>query len=298
MLSNLLSALLLVAPAAAQSPGLTLEIRPAKSELLTGEPLLIVGRATSTTGAQLRASSGLRILVGREGALRPLEPSFAVAVLTGDGATVGPDGLAFEVDAVFDRWTADGHGGWAFPAPGEYRVALEQREQDGSVVRSNAVSVSVVAPTGQEATILAQIEADPDLRRWLAYQDLGGPPPERFRALADAHPTSRYLRRGLYRTLESSVVAAQRGCDPSIPGLCIVPRESLAAAIKLQSARLCPHALALSSVADEWSPRVLHLLAKLQRAAGDPAAEATIRRLARQFGDRVAGQWAREELEP
>ena len=298
MRPSVFSALLLVTPAAAQSPELTLEIRPAKAQLLTGEPLLIIGRATSTTGARLEAPPGLHILVGREGALRRMAPSFAVATLSGGGATVGPNGLAFEVDVVFDSWAAGGRGDWAFPEPGEYRVALEQREPGGSTVRSNTIAVSVVAPTGQEAMIFAEIEAHPDLRRWLAYQDLGGSPPEPFRTLVDAHPASRYLRRGLYRELENQVLDAQRGCDPSRAELCIVPRETLPAAIRLQSARLCPHALALSSVADEWSAKVLRLLAKLQRDSGDPRAEGTIRHLARDFGDRVAGQWAREELEP
>jgi hypothetical protein len=297
MRSSILVALLLAAtPTRAVGP--TLQIRPAKVQVLVGEPLLIIGHETGT-GARLRdISSGLRVLVDKGAGLRPLAPSLAVSGGGGGGATIGPGGLVFEVVVIFDRLANDGQGEWAFPTPGQYRVALEQGDSNGVVARSNAITVSVVSPTGDDAAVFAQIESDPEAKRWLSYQDLGGLLPESLRPLAQAHPTSTYLRRALYRDLETRAIVAQSGCDAAAPGPCTVEPGDLAAAVKRQNARLCSRALALAEVQDEWLPPILRVLARLQRAAEDPRGDATLRRLARDFGDRAAGRWASEQVDP
>lgn len=284
----------------ATSQDLVLEIRPTKSELVVGEPLVLVGTARSMTKASFHFPDSLHTLVdsgsgfveiGRRLALASDESPLSV--------TDAP--FAFEEVVVFDvRAGQAGSGGdWVFARPGTYRVAVEHSWRDTPRVRSNTAVVVVRAPHGEDAAVWAEIEHQPEARDYLSYQETPGAMPEVLATLVAQYPRSVYLQRARFQELVRWATWALDGCEPGTPRLCSLPAEERPAAMRRQIAALLPRAQALLSYPNPWAPEVLRVIARLHSAVGEGAERtATLRRLARDYPDRAAGKWAQWELEP
>lgn len=200
---------------------------------------------------------------------------------------------------------ASAPGNWVFSTPGTCRVALEYRPAEDAPVRSNAVTVTVREPTGDEATVWAAIQAHRDAWEFLSYQGtpsyqgtLGELPPSLV-ALIDQHPRSAYLQRPRFQQFVGWAEAAGRGCGPNVIAPCFAPDEQTPAASRRHAAALIGRAQPLLIPENVWAPDVLRIISHLQTIAGDEGGHtATLRRLAQEYPDRAAGRWARWELEP
>jgi hypothetical protein len=171
------------------------------------------------------------------------------------------------------------------------------RHSERSTLRSNVVTVTVVAPTGEEAeahdalkpfrtTALLEVEAGPAPLRNLA------PYAERF-------PRSVYLQRARINDLDYRIDQAREGKDPDgqdnpVP----TARDAVRELSAKYMARLVPLAEELAAIEGSFQPRALFTLALVQNANGDKEGrKRTLNRIVAEFPGRWDAQEARKELE-
>lgn len=292
---------MLSTPGSDPRPGLALEIRATESHLLVGEPLLLEGRATSSGRATFHDGS-MVVLSDHGSGFAEVSPRLALAEDTAPQEIAPGVRRDFEVEVVFDIGATDTDplGNWVFATPGSYRIVVEHRLAGAGVSRSNAVTVAVSQPTGDDATVFAQIGAHRDAWDFLSYQHAPGDLPASLKALLTGHPHSPYLQRARFQQIERWAVRAQRGCDPEGVEPCFSPPAvERAAAIRQHAASVIPRIQPMLVPGNPWAAEALRTLSYLQSGAGDQAGHiATLQRLAREFPDRNAGRWAIAELQP
>ncbi len=202
--------------------GLSLEMTTPQSAVLVGEPIRVVIRwkATADLGSldvedQSFLNQSLQFVVDDgTGPRRYKEhPRARIEMIS----VAGPLAKGKEVIANYvllkGGYLSPGATGSAssflFPAAGQYsmKAVHVERGTQNVLAESNAMTFTVSAPAGDEAAVLDILKTEPRLF------DGGGDLP-RLKALVNAHPQSRYLRRAKAVLFERRAATLQNRRDP------------------------------------------------------------------------------------
>jgi hypothetical protein len=291
------AALALPAVAASRAP-VALELLSTRRTILVDEPLVVTLLQSSAAdvpfGDERRAPY---LVIESEGQSRRYRPKPFVSTWPDPPRTANPDRHPFAWDVVLgvDAETDD----WAFPRAGRYRVTAVYEDPGAADARSNTVKIEVREPEGVEA------DAHEALRRFrgaaLAAAVNGRMMPRELEPFAARYPASVYVYLPRVYDLFERLHHAGRGVDPGSEDRAR-QGDVLDAARRQDLSRryyraLMPLATELASMPGPLQPDLMLKLAGLQRALGDAASQkAMLRKVARAFPQRPAGQQARQEL--
>jgi hypothetical protein len=172
---------------------------------------------------------------------------------------------------------------------------VEYQDETFGVVRSNIVSLTVMAPAGDEKTVH-------DALRRMGSVLLGLQQPNKLPAelepLVERFPDSVYLQEVRLMDLEHRMHHMAEAFDPDDPtGPRPDTKEERRKVAKRLMADLVPLGRSLADIEGQFQPEALRLLARLQAVSGDADGERqTLQRIVRDFPNRAAGNAAREEL--
>lgn len=278
---------------------LSIRIRAVKTQLLLGEPLVlsevIEGSVPIHADAGLTSdSSHHHLLIDRgAGFTKYRRESFSgcCVIASMHVPSPKPGDLIFVYDANLQDW--------AFPRPGKYRVVDEYADETVGRVRSNVVTISVVAPTGDEKAVFEQLYAREPKYTLDAHvpSGLGNT----LAALVKQFPKSVYLQEPRLNDLKGRWGEFADGFDPDTREPFAEDYDTRLRLARERVAefrqRLLPEAEALAEIESQFQPEALLTLAQLYGATGDSAAaRRTYQRLVQEFPDRGAAWDARKAL--
>lgn len=303
LLTSFVRAAMLIAmvPALA-ADDLRLQLHAPKTEVLVGEPVVIVARIETSLPVERQSdlaleSNPFQVLVDRgQGFVRYQEWTSAAGWRDPVKHPLQGGRVLVEHVLSYDAKTQR----WAFAQPGTYRIVAEYRDDVVPATRSNIISVDVSAPTGAEK------EVQEALLQW-GEQSLAFHVPNRIgaagRDLLGRFPGSVYLQELRLNDLQSRLAEIANGFDPDSPpssGNDDTPPTRPNFRSDVQRQRLTavlPDAQDAAGVPGPFQPDAMILLAGIYESLGeDTSARALYERVAREFPDRKAGEAGRERI--
>jgi len=281
--------------AAPATESLVIRASPSSATLLAGEPFVLSARFGGVSALYLddlsKDNEHFRVLIDRgSGFSVYVAPSFGSAWIDAKKKPLKNKEATFDYTLAYDKAIED----WVFPAAGTFQLVLEYRDAEIGTVRSNVVTISVIAPDAEERDVQQALRR---LGSLVVATSDPAPLQPAVAALVEDHPTSVYLHRLrvndlLYRTLKAS-----EGIDPDEPGSMPKDAEAKAHRSRQQRSRLLALARELSEVESAFTPDALLLLADLQEEVGDAEGRKdTLKKVVRDFPQRALAREADQQL--
>lgn len=279
----------------------TLQVGAVKSTLLVGEPLVLMVTVKTTADVALEAdltepTDALKVLIDRGQGFVPYREKRWTSDWRDPGK--GPiDGGQRTLEYVlsYDANLKD----WVFPAPGTYRVVVEYQDKDIGPFRSNVLTLTVQAPTGDEKAVH-------DSLRQMGPGSIGVHQPDRLgplKPLVDRYSSSVYLQESRINDLNARLSKIMGGYDPDeiveggTPDNPPKRPDLRPEIVRERLSTLVPDAEAVASVPGPFQPDAVLMLAGLYDSTGNEvAARQLYERIVREFPDRQAARLALEEV--
>jgi len=278
-----------------------LQLYATKTDVLVGEAVVITVGIETTLPVEVQPdltleSPPLKVLIDHGQGFIPYR-EWTSAIGQRDPGKHPPRGgrMLIEYILAYDARTQS----WVFPKPGAYGIVVEYR--DGALTaRSNVVTMNASDPGGDEKEVRDAI------LEW-GEQSLAFHVPNRLglagRDLLQRFPTSVYLQELRLNDLNSRLSSIGNGFDPDEPpsaGDDSNPptRPNFRPEVQRQwLTAVLPDAQDAAGVPGPFQPDALILLAGIYESLGDEvSARALYERVAREFPDRKAAEFAQERV--
>jgi len=279
-----------------------LQATAVKQDLLVGEPLVLM--VTMKTGAKVAIDGDLtwreaplKVLIDRgQGFVPYREKRWVSGWREGDKGLLAGGQITLEYVLSYDDNLKDS----VFPAPVTYRLVVEYRDDAIGPFRSNVVTLSVQAPSGDEQTVH-------DVLRRLGPEVSSIHQADRLSPdLADLvrrFPRSVYLQELRLNDLDARHSRVASGYHPDEPPVAGTaddppPRPDLRPGVVSERlAGLVPLASEIAEVPGPFQANSLLVLAGLYAGSGDDqSARQTYERIVREFPNREAAKLALQEV--
>lgn len=286
-----------VAASASAIEQVMLRLSIPKTEILVGEPCVVVVSIETAASVEVPLSLGwrdarLQILIDRgQGFVPHVEEQWATEARAEKGMQLGGRALAEYVLSYDASRKAP-----PFASPGTYRVVAEYRDAEaGLLARSNEVAVIVRVPEGAERQVYDALQS-------VGPQTLGvhipSPTTPGTASWFSNYPDSAYLQELRLNELAFKLNMVRNGYDKDTvsPPAGAQP-DVRSGGLRARARDLIPEAMNASAVAGPFQPNALLLLGTVYELAGDAAAaDATYQRTIAEFPTRQAAQEARQRL--